>query len=86
MPRDGFIVNAKGHLHDGGINVLLMVNGKVVCDSRAVYGGDGSQSVRPDGKPWETIREMTQCNEAIPIKAGDQVSLMSIYDTLLHPL
>jgi hypothetical protein len=86
MPLDGYIIHAKGHLHDGGINVLLMLNGQVICDSRAIYGGDGSEGVGPNGKPWETIREMTQCSKPSAIKAGDLISLMSIYDTTLHPL
>jgi Stress up-regulated Nod 19 len=86
MPEDGFIINAKGHLHDGGVQVLLTLNDRVICDSRAIYGGDGSSSVGPNGKPWETIREMTQCTDAIAIKKGDVISMRSVYDTSLHPL
>ena len=28
MPKDGFIMNAKGHLHDGGDHIILELNGK----------------------------------------------------------
>jgi hypothetical protein len=86
MPNDGYIINAKGHMHDGGVNVVLTLNGKVICESRAIYGGSGSESVGPDGKPWQTIREMTQCTNAIPVKKGDVIRMLSVYNTNLHPL
>ena len=86
IPQDGYIINAKGHMHDGGINVVLTLNGKVICNSRAIYGGSESETVGPGGKQWETIREMTQCTDAVPVKAGDVVRMSSVYDTGLHPL
>jgi hypothetical protein len=85
MPYDGYIINAKGHMHDGGVNVLLTLNNKTICDSQAIYGG-GNSSVGVGGKKWETIREMTQCTNAVPIKAGDVIRMLSVYDTTLHPL
>jgi hypothetical protein len=29
-----------GHLRDGGDHVQLLLNGKIICDSIAQYGGD----------------------------------------------
>jgi hypothetical protein len=86
IPMDGQIINAKGHLHDGGVRVVLELNGKEICDSKAVYGGDGGEGVSPSGKPWETIRQMTQCTTPIDVKKGDVVGLKTYYDTKLHPL
>ncbi|KAF2399752.1 hypothetical protein EJ06DRAFT_549235 [Trichodelitschia bisporula] len=49
IPQDGYIINAKGHLHDGGVNVELRLNDKVVygpscAGGEAVggYYGDGT--------------------------------------------
>jgi hypothetical protein len=86
MPRDGVIISGKGHLHDRGINIILMVNGAVVCDSRAIYGGTGSNAIGPDGRPWEIINEITQCTEPTPVNFGNFLTIKSIYDTTLHPL
>jgi hypothetical protein len=75
-----------GHVHDGGVNALLTINGKTVCDSTAIYGGDGNHALSPDGRPWETIRAMTECNDPIAVKAGDVISTTAVYDTTLHAL
>jgi hypothetical protein len=83
---DGQIINAKGHLHDGGVRVELKLNGKVVCDSKAIYGGDGGAGTDTTGRPWQTIRQMTQCTEPITVKKGDTLNLKSYYDTKSHPL
>lgn len=37
---DGEVLHAGGHLHDGGTQVDLLVDGKVVCKSEATYGSD----------------------------------------------
>jgi hypothetical protein len=86
IPRDGYIVATTGHIHDGGVNIFLELNGKTVCDSRAIYGGEGNSAMAPDGRKWETIRAMTECNEPIPVKAGDNVSTTAMYDTSAHAL
>lgn len=87
IPLDATIINAKGHLHDGGNNVLLTLNGKPVCDSQAKYGLDpkATTSLAPNGKAWQVITEMTQCTEPIPVKKGDVLQMVSIYDNILHP-
>ncbi|KAF1984921.1 hypothetical protein K402DRAFT_395291 [Aulographum hederae CBS 113979] len=40
---DGTVLNAGGHMHDGGINVEIFQNEKMICDSVGKYGmgGDG---------------------------------------------
>jgi len=35
---NGEILEAGGHIHDGGVAIDLIVDGKTVCNSRAVYG------------------------------------------------
>jgi hypothetical protein len=35
---NGEMLGVGGHLHDGGINLDVKINNKVVCDSQATYG------------------------------------------------
>jgi hypothetical protein len=37
---EGEVLQAGGHLHDGGTAINLMVNGKTVCESTPTYGTD----------------------------------------------
>jgi hypothetical protein len=49
--KDGMILQAAGHLHDGGENVLIIQNGEVFCDSKAKYEiGATSHSHNHGGK------------------------------------
>src|ERR1700743_3755242 len=66
----GTIVNARGHMHDGGVQLSMIQNGKSVCVSEAVYGGPESTLIAQDGTKWETINSMTECTRAIRIKKG----------------
>jgi len=43
---DGEILHAGGHLHDGGVELDLVVDGKVVCKSIPTYGTDQEAMVR----------------------------------------
>jgi hypothetical protein len=45
VKADGYLVDVKPHLHDGGINMTFYVNGNQACTSKAVYGGEGGMSV-----------------------------------------
>jgi hypothetical protein len=81
IPTDGWILNAKGHLHDGGDRIELLLNGKVICDSHAVYGKRKFQN----GQPWEVITEMEQCAMPVRVKKGDMLSMKSYYDVVKHP-
>jgi hypothetical protein len=101
-PMDGHIINAskyinfwtyttniraEGHLHDGGVNIILTVNGKTVCDSHAKYELDANLagSIAPNGKPWQVITEMEQCTTPVPIKKGDVLQMTAYYDNGIHP-
>jgi hypothetical protein len=76
----------RGHLHDGGVNMLVKVNDKVTCDSRAKYGGNEATAKMDDGRVWETIHEMERCVDPFPIKKGDNISVEANYDYVKHPL
>jgi hypothetical protein len=57
-----------------------MINNKTVGESKAQYGGAGSESGR-----WATISGMTQCNDLIPVKKGDILTIGANYDVETHP-
>ena len=81
----GTLYNLRGHLHDGGINVRLHINNKLVCESKAIYGGDQGTAV-VGGQKWETIQDYTHCPKAIDLKVGDQLVVDSEYDLRAHKL
>jgi len=83
--RDGYIVNMRGHLHDGGVNLILKINDKIVCNSQTTYGGPGHVGKTSDGKVWETIQKTSSCDDPVKIKKGDKVYMEANYDLDLHP-
>jgi len=85
VARDGYLVNIRGHVHDGGIDILLKVNGKEVCDSTAAYGGEGHTGKTADGRIWETIRTTSTCEDPIKVVKGDKLYMEAHYDVGLHP-
>jgi hypothetical protein len=77
-------IKTEGHLHDGGINLIVRLNGKLVCDSEAMY--TGGNSTADSGQPkWETISEMTKCREPVQVKKGDNFTLEAKYDFIKRP-
>jgi len=68
------IVWARGHLHAGGVNALLMVNGKTACTSLPTYDNKG------------VITHMTLCPKPISVKKGDVITISSLYDLSKHKL
>jgi len=79
--EDGVIVGARGHLHDGGVQMDMSINGKHACTSKAGYGGEsGSEG------SGETISSMGYCDGPIPVKKGDALTMSTIYDLKAHPL
>jgi hypothetical protein len=85
VAHDGYLVTSKGHLHDGGADISVKVNGNETCISRAEYGGLGSTRKGKDGSVWETIREMTYCPGPLRVKKGDKIELEARYDLEAHP-
>ena len=74
VTEDATIVWARGHIHSGGTEVILTVNGKDICTSRPTYNNAG------------VITEMGICPKPIPLKKGDTVALRGTYDLTKHGL
>jgi hypothetical protein len=70
---DGYLMSVKGHLHNGGDEMVLSVNDKEVCHSKAKYDERGN------------IVDMGSCNLVLPVKRGDWMSMESVYDLAAHP-
>ena len=71
-------------MHDGGTSVKMVVSGREVCLSKAIYGGTSTLIV--DGKEWQTITKMTECTGPVKIKKGEKIQVTATYDTKNHPL
>jgi hypothetical protein len=74
ISEDATIVWACGHMHPGGAQVRMEINGKLACGSQAIY------DERHD------LASMTLCPVPIEIKQGDNMVLTSTYDTKAHPM
>jgi hypothetical protein len=73
-------VSIDGHLHDGGTNVIVKVNNKTVCQSQAKYAKGGKEA-----GTWDALSSMGVCNDMVPVKKGDQLTITAQYDLGLHP-
>jgi hypothetical protein len=60
-------------MHNGGDRMILYINGKEVCTSKSRYGPRG-------------ISGMSTCDKTIPVKKGDWLEMLSVYDLSKHPL
>ncbi|KAF2397653.1 hypothetical protein EJ06DRAFT_130049 [Trichodelitschia bisporula] len=83
---DGELLGVGGHLHDGGVNVNVYQNNKVICDSRATYTEPAhGHKVKRDG-PHDMndgmahIKQMSTCSELGPLKKGDKIFIDANYD------
>lgn len=73
-------------MHDGGVNVLININGKEACNSKAIYGGEGrSTSDTAAGHAGETLAGQVDCPNMIKVVKGDKLAISAYYDLELHP-
>jgi hypothetical protein len=75
-----------GHLHDGGQNVTIYADDKLVCTSSATYGGAEFTSIHehPKGSATEHISKMSICIGdklgITQVKKGQRWVLKADYD------
>jgi hypothetical protein len=85
---DGDILGAAGHLHDGGQRVILEVDGKMVCNSEATYGGSPEYvqktAMGNRNSATEHISKMSLCvKDTLFVKKlqkGQKWKLKAVYD------
>jgi len=83
--QDGYILARRGHMHDGGVNVDLKINGITICDSKAIYGGEKGTFKTDEGQVWETVSATSECSDPVKVSKGDVVTLQTNYDLEKHP-
>jgi hypothetical protein len=84
--ESGYMIDMKPHMHDGGINATVFVNGQQICTSKAHYGGTTDGGTVIGGQKWETITGYDICNGPIPVKKGDNLTVEAYYDLQAHRL
>ena len=58
--------------------MIMYINSKFVCESKAIYGGKKGASA---------IDEMTLCStKPIKVKKGDVMTMQATYDVSKHPV
>jgi hypothetical protein len=92
---DAQVVGSIGHLHDGGSNTEVLVDGKLTCDNVAQYGTKPEfvQSMPPMGGaeaghshsgPTKHLSDMSVCHgKSLPypeMKKGQKWTLKAHYD------
>jgi hypothetical protein len=89
----GEIIIAGGHVHDGGTNLKLSLDGKVLCDSKASYGGSKEFIAQTHGHTgargkFEHLRAMSNCftdlNKTTTLKSGQRWRIEGFYDFNQH--
>lgn len=75
---DGYLLDVKPHMHDGGINMTFYRNGEAACTSKAVYGDEG-QATLVNGQAWQTIQSYTPCEKPVEVKKGDKLTMEAWY-------
>jgi hypothetical protein len=94
-PFDGYILMSGGHMHDGGTNIEIFQNDKLICTSIPVYGKSGgehgamgsSEGGSTHNMEIEHIVGQSRCSfpDGIPIKKGDKMYIRANYDFRQHP-
>jgi hypothetical protein len=51
----------------------------------AIYGGTGG-TLKVDSKDWTTINKMSECSGPVAVKKGDDIKIVTTFDTVNHPL
>jgi Stress up-regulated Nod 19 len=82
--QNGYMLSRRGHMHDGGTGMVLKVNDKVVCDSKAQYGGSGTFK-EASGKEFQALSGMKECNDPVTVKKGEKLSIEAYFDLDNHP-
>jgi len=76
-----------GHLHDGGVNVVIFKNGQLLCDSKANYKTEDSMSMEAghSSAAGRHISTIDGCASSDTVKAGDKFHIVVKYDFERYP-
>jgi len=83
--QDGYLTKIIPHMHDGGVASKFYLNGKVICNAKAIYAG-GNATAEIDGQKWDSITAYEDCDEPVKIRTGDKITLSVDYDLTKYRL
>jgi hypothetical protein len=77
-----------GDLEDGGVEMKVFVNDKLVCTSTAEYAKIPPNPRITEGTPviGSSITSMTECDTPFEFLRGDKLVLETTYDFEKHPM
>jgi len=77
----GSMVFGAGHLHNAGVNITLLQNGKEICSAAPVYGTEEGQPGNEKGYlvAIPTCVSEQDANNAVQVSSGDVVTVRSYY-------
>jgi len=93
MKENAHLLFATGHVHDGGVKVELLQNGKVACSSKQLYANRRGGFVEPNSgsviksmvMPTGThISDNAVCKDFGTVKKGDIMQVVAYYDSDTH--
>mmetsp|Transcript_34637 Transcript_34637/g.81666 ORF Transcript_34637/g.81666 Transcript_34637/m.81666 type:complete len:568 (+) Transcript_34637:215-1918(+) len=82
-PTGGVLVFGQSHLHTGGVNETLRLNGEVLCVSETLYGTDPDPATNARNEKNHLV-QLSSCYDQIPEKGirferGDVFTTESVY-------
>jgi hypothetical protein len=66
--------------------MVVRLNGREICTSKAYYGASMRIEGNQSASNWTTISYMTECDDIIPVKKGDTISVDVSWYKVAHPL
>jgi Stress up-regulated Nod 19 len=85
IAMDGWLLNSFAHLHDGGVDMSVKINGREICRSEARYGGPGHEGKNAKGEAISIIHGATMCDEPVQVHKGDKLDIVASFDMEKHP-
>jgi hypothetical protein len=86
VPVTGMIVQASGHLDDGGVNIEFLLNNSTnICNSTATYAQTAAYIDPMGDMDKDHISTMTDCFNAAMVKKGDMLNVRAFYNTKMWP-
>ena len=80
----GKVLEAVGHISDGGTDITLFVNNQPICTHNVLYGKKyGFMDSDPN---MQHITEISVCRRFGHIQEGDEVSILAGFDSNKHPI
>jgi hypothetical protein len=95
-PIEGEILLTGGHIHDGGVNIEIFQNEKMICNSSTLYGMTPGYVESISSMPMSMtmnmsmgidnvhISNMSTCSDVGTLHQGDNLTVQAFYNTNLH--